>query len=64
MILESDWDKKTVEMKGKMDGYFNLLKKTLPDLKAMEITGADGEDIKLGTKILVVEGVKAESQDT
>ncbi len=37
-----------------------LLKKILPDLKAMEVTGADGED--LGLRISVFTGDKARAQ--
>lgn len=37
-ILEKeDWADKVPEYNGKLNGYFKLLSKTLPDLKAVEI---------------------------
>lgn len=39
-ILEKPWDKDSVgEYNGKIKGYLALLNKTLPDLKAVEISG-------------------------
>lgn len=39
----------------KMDGYFKLLAKTLPDTKAVEITGQDGNPIETNWTVKVVD---------
>lgn len=37
IILGKDWGDKVAEYNGKLNGYFKLLNKTLPDLKAVEL---------------------------
>ena len=45
-LLSKDWDAARVaETKAKLDAYFRLLSKTLPDVKAIELTGEDGGPI-------------------
>lgn len=50
-MLEIPWDN-VPEMKAKMDGYFKLLAKTLPDVKAVELSGEDGQDMRVSFKII------------
>lgn len=51
-ILSSEYDNSEIpQAKMKMDGYFRLLAKTLPDLKATEITGEDGEPVKVSVSV-------------
>jgi len=45
-ILDTDDESLNVPAaKLKLDGYFKLLAKTLPDVKSVELTGEDGEKL-------------------
>jgi len=51
-ILETDDEDLNVPAaKLKLDGYFKLLAKTLPDTKAIELTGEEGGPIETSTQI-------------
>ena len=46
-LLDRDWDSARVaETKAKLDAYFRLLNKTLPDVKSVEVTGEDGGPVE------------------
>jgi len=63
-ILDTkDDDLNTQTAKLKLDGYFKLLAKTLPDTKAIELTGEDGNPIKTDNT-WKVEIVDAETDST
>ena len=56
-LLDKDWDSARVsELKAKMDGYFKLLGKTLPDVKAVELTGEDGGPVETSLTVQFVDG--------
>lgn len=53
-ILESEHEAGDIpQAKMKLDGYFKLLNKTLPDVKATELTGPEGEPIQVDHNIEV-----------